>query len=92
MTACFVIFVITLLGTSAAVDDKMKNKAPSAETTFESLIIASMLQFEEVVVAIDRLELLRVPCFTLAPTKTVCGNYHNKNLLQFCLESEQNCD
>jgi hypothetical protein len=51
MTACFVIFVITLLGTSAAVDDKMKNKAPSAETTFESLIIASMLQFEVAVVA-----------------------------------------
>jgi hypothetical protein len=35
-------FVITLLGTRAAVDDKMKNKATSAET-IESLIIASML-------------------------------------------------
>jgi hypothetical protein len=35
-------FVITLLGTRAAVDDKMKNKATSADT-IESLIIASML-------------------------------------------------
>jgi hypothetical protein len=36
-------FVITLLGTRAAVDAIMKNKATSAETTIELLIIARML-------------------------------------------------
>ena len=61
----FVIFVITLLGTRAAVDDTMKHKATSAET-LESLIIASMLWFLAVV-ALDRLDLPRVPLplFTL---------------------------
>jgi hypothetical protein len=38
----FVRDYLTLLGSRAAVDDKMKNKATSAET-IESVIIASML-------------------------------------------------
>jgi hypothetical protein len=72
--------VITLLGTRAAVDDKMKHKATSAET-LESLIIDSMLWLEVVVVAMDRLETclkcLRLSSLLLQRPR---GINHNKPL------------
>lgn len=61
-------FGITLLGTRAAVDDKMKNKATSADA-IKSLIIASMLWLAVVVIVVDRLACLE--CLSsLAPPKT----------------------
>jgi hypothetical protein len=59
----FVRDYLTLLGSRAAVDDKMKNKATSAET-IESVIIASMLYCTVVesccVGAVDRLDKIKI--------------------------------